>query len=66
MIKSLRMYLYTFYYRHWAITSAGGQLFPYGIIHPVVSASALACIWFIGYIYYGNLQFLNNVIINKN
>jgi hypothetical protein len=32
-------------------------------ILPEVSASALT--WFVRYIYYGNLQFLNNVIINK-
>jgi hypothetical protein len=38
-------------------------LVPEGIIHPVVSAKALT--WFIRYIYYWNLQFLNNVIINK-
>ena len=34
-----------------------------GITRPVVSASALT--WFIIYFYYWNLQFLNNVIINK-
>ena len=33
------------------------------IILPVVSVSALT--WFIRYIYYWNLQFLNNVIIHK-
>ena len=33
------------------------------IIRPVVSASALT--WFIIYFYYWNLQFLNNVIVNK-
>jgi len=47
----------------WVNTSAGGVLVPEGIIRPVVSASALT--WFIRYIYYWNLQFLNNVIINK-
>ena len=47
----------------WVNTSAGGILVPEGIIRPVVSASALT--WFIRYIYYWNLQFLNNVIINK-
>jgi hypothetical protein len=54
---------YCFYYYHWVDTSADGLLVPEGIIHPVVSASALT--WFIRYIYYRNLQFLNNVIINK-
>jgi hypothetical protein len=34
---------------------------PEDIIHPVVRVSALT--WFIRYIYYWNLQFLNNVII---
>ena len=41
----------------------GGLLVPEGIIRSVVGASALT--WFIRYIYYWNLQFLNNVIINK-
>jgi hypothetical protein len=41
----------------------GGLLVPLGIIHPVVSASALT--WFIRYIYYWNLPFLNSVIIIK-
>ena len=36
-------------------------LVPEGIILPVVSTSALT--WFIRYIYYYNLQFLNNLII---
>ena len=40
----------TFYYYHWVDTSAGGLLVPEGIIHTVVSASALT--WFIRYIYY--------------
>jgi hypothetical protein len=44
-----------FYYYHWVDTSAGGLL--------VLDASALT--WFIRYIYYWNLQFLNNVIIHK-
>ena len=52
-----------FYYYHWVDTSASGPLFPEGIIRPVVSVSALT--WVIRYIYYWNLQFLNNVIINK-
>jgi hypothetical protein len=52
-----------FYYYHWVDTSASGLLFPEGIIRPVVSVSALT--WVIRYIYYWNLQFLNNVIINK-
>ena len=34
-----------------------------GITHPVVRTLALT--WFIRYICYCNLQFLNNVIINK-
>ena len=42
---------------------AGELLVHEGIIHPVVSASALT--WFIRYIYYWILQFLNNVIIIK-
>jgi len=44
-------------------TSAGGLLFPEGIIRPVVSVSALA--WFIRYILYRNVQFLNHVIVIK-
>jgi hypothetical protein len=52
-----------FYYYHWVDTSAGGLLVLEGIIRPVVSASGLT--WFIRYIYFWNLQFLNNVIINK-
>ena len=47
----------------WVNTSAGGVLVPESIIRPVVSASALT--WYIRYIYYWKLQFLNNVIINK-
>jgi hypothetical protein len=47
----------------WVNTSDGGVLVPESIIRPVVSASALT--WFIRYIYYWKLQFLNNVIINK-
>ena len=47
----------------WVNTSAGGVFVSQGIIRPVVSASALT--WFIRYIYYWNLQFLNNVSINK-
>ena len=35
----------------------------HSIIHPVVSVSELT--WFIRYIYYLNLQFLNDVIIMK-
>ena len=49
--------------QHWNDTSAGGLLVLEGIIRSVVSASVLT--WFIIYIYYRNLQFLNNVIINK-
>jgi hypothetical protein len=60
--------LYIFYFLsipryHWIDTSAGELLVTEGIIHLVVSDSALT--WFIRYIYYWNLQFLNNVIINK-
>ena len=33
-----------FYYYHWVDISAGGLLVPYGIIHPVVSVSALTCL----------------------
>jgi hypothetical protein len=44
-------------------TTAGGLFVPEGIIHPVVSVSTLT--WFIRYIYYWNLQFINNVIIIK-
>ena len=51
------------YIYYWVNTSAGGVLVPESIIRPVVSASALT--WFIRYIYYWNLQFLNNVSINK-
>jgi hypothetical protein len=36
---------------------------PEDIIRPVGNDSTLP--WFIRYIYYWNLQFLNNVIINK-
>ena len=49
--------------QHWIDTSAGGLLVLEGITRSVVSASVLT--WFIIYIYYRNLQFLNNVIINK-
>ena len=52
-----------FYYYHWVDTSAGELFVTEGIIRPVVSASAPT--WFIRYIYFLNLQFLNNVIINK-
>ena len=48
---------------HWFDTSASVLLLPKGIIHAVASASALT--WFIRYIYYRNIQYLNNVIINK-
>ena len=44
------------------ITSIGGLLVSEGIIHPVASDEALT--WFIRYICYRNLKFLNN-IINK-
>ena len=38
-------------------------LVPNGIIRPVVSVSAMT--WFIRYIYYWNLQILDNVIFIK-
>ena len=47
----------------WVNTSAGGVFVPHGIIRPVDSASALTLL--IRYIYYWNLQFLNNIIIYK-
>jgi len=47
----------------WVDNTAGGLLVHEGIIHPIVSVSTLT--WFIRYIYYWNLQFLNNVIIIK-
>jgi len=53
-----------FYYYHWVDTSAGRLFAPEGIIRPVVSASTLT--WYIRYIYYLNILFLNNAIINKN
>ena len=46
---------------YWVDTVAGELLVPEAIIHPVVSALT----WFIRYVYYWNLQFLNNVIIIK-
>ena len=52
-----------FHHYHWVNTTAGGHFFPEAMIRQVVSASALAC--FNRYIYYCNLQFLNNVMINK-
>jgi hypothetical protein len=48
---------------YWVDTSAGGLLIPESIIRPVDSVSALK--WFIRYIYFWNLQFLNHVIIFK-
>ena len=50
-----------FYYYNWVDTSAGGLIVSDGIIHPVISAPALA--WFIRYIYYWKLQFQNNVLL---
>ena len=44
-------------------TSTGGLLVPEIIIRPVVSASGLT--WFITYMYYWNLELLNNIVINK-
>jgi hypothetical protein len=52
-----------FYYTRWVDITAGVLLVPEGIIHPVITVSALT--WFIRYIYYWNLQLLNNVIIIK-
>ena len=43
--------------------SVGEILVPDSVIRPVVSVSSLT--WVIRYIYYWNLQFLNNVIIIK-
>ena len=51
-----------FYYYHW-VDSSCGLLVPECIIRPVVRTLELP--WFIRYIYNWNLQFLNNVIINK-
>ena len=48
---------------HWVDTSVSGLLVPGGIIYSVVWASPRT--WFIRYIYYWNLLFLNNVIINE-
>ena len=48
---------------HLVDASPDGLLVSDCIIRSVVSASALA--WLIRYIYYSNLQFLNNVMINK-
>ena len=43
--------------------TAGGLIVRKGIIRPAISVSTLA--WFMRYIYYWNLQFINNVIIIK-
>ena len=51
------------YYFHWVDTSARGLFVYEGVIRPMVSVSALT--WFIRYISYSNLQFLNNVVINQ-
>jgi hypothetical protein len=51
------------YYNHWFDTCVDGLLVFDSIIRPVVNSSALT--WLIRYIYYWNLQFLNNVIIIK-
>jgi hypothetical protein len=53
-IRSLGLYCY-----YLVNISTGGLLIPERISYLVVSASTL--IWFIRYIYYWNLQFLNNV-----
>jgi hypothetical protein len=55
--------IYVFIIYHWVDTSAGGPLVSEAIIRLIVSASART--WFIRYIYYWNLQFLSNAIINK-
>ena len=52
-----------FYYYQWVGTSGGRLLAPEGIIRPVVSVLALT--WFIRYIYYYNLRFLENVNVIK-
>ena len=46
-------------------TSAGELLVPGGIIHPVDTDSGSALTWLIRYIYYWNVQFLDNIIIIK-
>jgi hypothetical protein len=51
-----------FFYYHCVDTSAGWLLVSEGIIRPVVGATART--WSIRYIYYWNLQFINNVNIN--
>jgi hypothetical protein len=48
---------------HLVDASPDGLLVSDCIIRSLVSVSALA--WLIRYIYYWNLQFLNNVMINK-
>jgi len=55
--------IFMFHHYHWVDNTAGGHFFPEAMIRQVVNASALAC--FNIYIYYCNLQFLNNVMINK-
>ena len=52
LTSMLRFYIF--------ITITGWTIVPEGIIRPVVSVSVLT--WFIIYIYYLNLQFLNNVL----
>jgi hypothetical protein len=52
------------YYYHWVDTSAGGLFISESKIRTVVSAWTLTL--FIRYIYYCNLQFLNNIIINQS
>ena len=56
-------YLQYVYVLDFVYQKAGGHYFPEAMIRQVVSASALTC--FNRYIYYYNLQFLNNVMINK-
>ena len=52
-----------FFYYHWIDTSVVRLFVSESIMGSVVSILALK--WFIRYIYYRHLQFLNNVIINK-
>ena len=61
LLKDVR-YLCCYYY-HWVEISSGAPLVTESIISPVVSVSTLT--WFIRYIYYWNMQFLNNVIMIK-
>jgi hypothetical protein len=55
-----RMRYLRFYYYHCVNTSAGGVLVHEGIIRPEINLSALT--WFIRYMSYRNILFLNNVV----